>query len=136
MKPIVLALLAITLLRGAAHAQAGVLPKLKATPLRYYPTNAMGVAASVVLTFIVLPDGSVDASTISVLRSTDSRFEEAARLTALALEFEPARWKAEPVKMLVQQEITFDSRTQPCATVVTASTWPQCVDSASVLGHP
>jgi outer membrane biosynthesis protein TonB len=131
MRSLLIVALALWLGHTPAEAQSTTPPKLLEMPVRYYPRDAAEVAARVVLQFVVGVDGRAEVSTIAVLRTTDERFVEAARLTARELRFEPGRERNAPVKMLVQQAIDFAPRSEDCRVVVIPYHPPQCVDSLS-----
>jgi TonB family protein len=135
MKPTtLLTILATTCLAGTAQAQQ--LPRLISWPVRYHPKALQDHGATVVLQFIVSASGRVDTMSIQVVRSTDPRFNEAARLTAISLTYDPARSKGSAVQLLVQQAITFESDRQGCAFTITPLVQPLCVDSTPWQGGP
>ncbi len=115
-----------------ASAQASRKPRLVAQPVTYYPRNYPEQKARVVLEFVVTADGRVDSTTVRVVASTDPHFNDAARLTTLALRFEPGYSQGGPVKVLVQQAITYAPRTRACSSIVTLLLEPQCADSMPV----
>ena len=136
MRPIFLTILAVGLFPHPSLAQSTTRPKLASTPVHYYPKDLQDHKARVVLQVRVTAEGRVDSTTIKVVRSTDPHFDEAARLTALATRFEPGYSQGGPVQLLVQQAITFEPNTQPCAFTVTPVLAPQCAESIRNAGQP
>jgi TonB family protein len=136
MRLISLALLATVGLPALLSAQETRPPALLSAPVRYYPKALQDLSGRVVLQFVVQVSGRVDSSSIRVISATDPHFIDAARFTALAMTFDPARSKGAAVKMLVQQPISFTPRTQGCTAIITPVLTPLCVDSSVVLpGH-
>jgi TonB family protein len=110
------------------------LPRLKASPIHYYPKNARKRPGRVVLQFVVDSTGRAESGSMTVLSATDSTFVEAAKLTILAAVFEPGRAKGHPVATFVNLGVNFKPGQQKCAFVVTPLLDPQCVDSTAKAG--
>lgn len=75
-----------------------------------YPPElrAQRVEGEVDAQFVVNPDGTVDMTTLSWLRSTDMRFTEAVRQCLLRARFIPATIDGRPVRQVVQQAFMFN----------------------------
>lgn len=71
--------------------------------------QSAGISGKVVLQFVVLTDGKVDPGSVKVISSTHKAFEAAARtgITAPTCTFTPGKSRGSPVKVLVQQGISF-----------------------------
>lgn len=136
MRSLALAALAAAALPGTLRAQETRDPRLLEHPVRYYPQAYLDAPATVVLQFVVGTDGRVDSTSIHVIRATNPHFTDAARLTAMALRFDPARSKGALVKTLVQQPIAFMPLTQACQVTVLAPDGLVCVDSTATAGRP
>jgi TonB family protein len=74
---------------------------------RNYPSYANG-AGSAVVEFIVLPNGTVDRSSIRVLEVSDPVFRRAATAAAGAARFTPARVDGQPVRASVSIPLTWN----------------------------
>ena len=68
-----------------------------------------GIPGKVVLQFIVNTDGRVDVATLKVISSTHKAFEEPARqgITSAGCNFKPGKSRGQPVRVLVQQAVSF-----------------------------
>lgn len=69
--------------------------------------QAAGIPGKVVMQFVVNVDGRVDASSLKVMSSTHKAFEDPAKETLLKCPFKPGRSRGQPVRVLVQQAISF-----------------------------
>ncbi|HEY0022861.1 MAG TPA: TonB family protein [Longimicrobium sp.] len=74
---------------------------------RNYPSSASG-AGSAVVQFVVLPNGTVDRSSIRVLEVSDPVFRRAATAAAGAARFTPARVDGQPVRATVSIPLTWN----------------------------
>jgi len=74
---------------------------------RNYPSSASG-AGSAVVQFVVLPNGTVDRSSIRVLEVSDPVFRRAAAAAAGAARFTPARVDGQPVRASVSIPLTWN----------------------------
>jgi TonB family protein len=74
---------------------------------RNYPTSASG-AGSAVVQFVVLPNGTVDRSSIRVLEVSDPAFRRAATNAAGAARFTPARVDGQAVRAEVSIPLTWN----------------------------
>jgi serine/threonine-protein kinase len=74
---------------------------------RNYPSSANG-AGSAVVEFVVLPNGTVDRSTIRVIEVSDPAFRRAAAAAAGAARFTPARVDGQPVRASVSIPLTWN----------------------------
>jgi hypothetical protein len=57
--------------------------------------------------FVVNTDGKVDPGSLKVMNSTHKAFEDPAKDALLKCPFKPGRSRGQPVRVLVQQAITF-----------------------------
>lgn len=64
-----------------------------------------GVGGTVHVHFRVLADGTVDAATVRVTRSTNEQFNATAMAAVRELRFRPARVRGRPVRVWVEQPI-------------------------------
>ncbi len=85
------------------------LPEPIYAPLPKYPTmlRRAGVEGYVDLRYIVLTDGTVDPASIVVVESSNVRFEQGAVRAIRQARFRPGRVCGTPVRVLVEQRITF-----------------------------
>ncbi|HEX8319324.1 TonB family protein [Longimicrobium sp.] len=74
---------------------------------RNYPSSASG-AGNAVVQFVVLPNGTVDRSSIRVLEVSDPVFRRAATAAAGAARFTPARVDGQPVRASVSIPLTWN----------------------------
>jgi len=77
---------------------------------KYPPVmQSAGIPGKVVLQFVVNTDGKVDPSSIKVVSSTHKAFEEPARtgITSSSCHFKPGKSRGSPVRVLVQQAVSF-----------------------------
>jgi serine/threonine-protein kinase len=74
---------------------------------RNYPSSASG-AGSAVVQFVVLPNGTVDRSSIRVLEVSDPVFRRAAAAAAGSARFTPARVDGQPVRATVSIPLTWN----------------------------
>lgn len=76
-----------------------------------YPAvmKSAGISGRVVLQFVVNTDGKVDASTVKVTSSSHKAFEDPAKrvMTSSACTFKPGSSRGQPVRVLVQQAVSF-----------------------------
>ena len=79
--------------------------------LDQYPAvmKSAGIPGRVVLQFVVNTDGKVDPGSVKVTSSTHKAFEEPARkiMTNSACAFKPGSSRGTPVRVLVQQAVSF-----------------------------
>ncbi|HEY7770595.1 TonB family protein [Longimicrobium sp.] len=75
---------------------------------RNYPSSANG-AGSAVVEFVVLPNGTVDRSSIRVLEVSDPVFRRAATAAASAARFTPARVDGQAVRASVSIPLTWNA---------------------------
>lgn len=79
--------------------------------------RAAGVSGTVLAQFVVNVDGSVDSTTIKILRETNAAFGAAVRSSLPSLKFNPARVGGKAVRQLVQTPFSFGTApTRPSAT--------------------
>lgn len=71
--------------------------------------QSAGIAGKVVLQFIVNTDGKVDPGTVKVISSSHKAFEVPAKegITGSTCSFKPGSSRGQPVRVLVQQAISF-----------------------------
>lgn len=71
--------------------------------------QSAGIPGKVVMQFVVLTDGRVDPGSVKVMSSTHKAFEEPAKqgITAGECKFTPGKSRGQPVKVLVQQGVSF-----------------------------
>jgi protein TonB len=77
---------------------------------KYPPVMASaGIPGKVVMQFIVNTDGHVDAGSVKVMSSTHKAFEEPAKqgITSSGCTFKPGSSRGQPVRVLVQQAVSF-----------------------------
>jgi periplasmic protein TonB len=77
---------------------------------KYPPVMASaGIPGRVVMQFIVNTNGHVDAGSVKVMSSTHKAFEEPAKqgITAPSCTFKPGSSRGTPVRVLVQQAVSF-----------------------------
>jgi protein TonB len=77
---------------------------------KYPPVmQSAGIPGKVVLQFVVNTDGRVDPGSIKVMSSTHKAFEEPARqgITASTCKFKAGKSRGQPVRVLVQQAVSF-----------------------------
>ena len=85
------------------------LPEPIYAPLPKYPAllRRAGIEGYVDVRYIVLADGTVDPGSIDVVGSSNARFESAAVRAIRQARFRPGRVLGTPVRVLVEQRITF-----------------------------
>jgi protein TonB len=71
--------------------------------------QSAGIPGKVVMQFVVQTDGRVDPSSVKVMSSTHKAFEEPAKqgITSGECKFSPGKSRGGPVKVLVQQAVSF-----------------------------
>jgi len=77
---------------------------------KYPPVMASaGIPGKVVMQFVVNTDGHVDPGSVKVMSSTHKAFEEPAKqgITAPGCTFKPGSSRGQPVRVLVQQSVSF-----------------------------
>lgn len=75
---------------------------------KYPPVmQSAGIPGKVTMQFVVNTDGRVDPSTYKVISSTHKAFEEPARAAMLGCNFRPGKSRGQPVRVLVQQALSF-----------------------------
>ncbi len=75
---------------------------------RYPPVmQQAGIPGQVVLQYVVDTTGHVEPASLKVMKSSHKAFEEPAREALLKAIFKPGRSKGTPVRVLVQQSLSF-----------------------------
>ena len=69
--------------------------------------QSAGIPGRVVMQFVVNTDGKVDPGSLKVMNSTHKAFEDPAKDALMKCPFKPGRSRGQPVRVLVQQAITF-----------------------------
>jgi protein TonB len=69
--------------------------------------KSAGIPGRVVMQFVVNTDGKVDPGSIKVMNSTHKAFEDPAKQAMLKCPFKPGRSRGQPVRVLVQQAVSF-----------------------------
>ena len=92
--------------------------------------KAAGVSGSVLAQFVVNHDGSVDTTTLKVMRSTDPAFAQAVRAELSSLRYSPARVGGRAVRQLVTQAFQFVAENARAAVIT-----PQA-SNASAIARP
>ena len=92
--------------------------------------KAAGVSGSVLAEFVVNNDGSVDTTTLKVMRSTDPAFAQAVRAELSSLRYSPARVGGRAVRQLVTQAFQFVAENARAAVIT-----PQ-MSNASLIARP
>ncbi len=87
--------------------------------------KAAGVSGSVLAQFVVNHDGSVDTTTLKVMRSTDPAFAAAVRAELSSLRYSPARVGGRAVRQLVTQAFQFVAENARAAVIT-----PRTLDSS------
>jgi protein TonB len=79
---------------------------------RFYPRalNDAGVGGTVVVQFVVQPDGSVDPTTLRVISTPDPQLGTASVLTVERFRFRPGAFKGKPVRALIRMPVTWQPR--------------------------
>jgi hypothetical protein len=80
----------------------------------YWPKGKVGHKATVVLQGVVDTTGRIEPETIRVLKTSDTAFVAAARLTFMVVYFRPGRSRGRPVRVLVQQGLAFGVKGHWC----------------------
>jgi hypothetical protein len=117
-------------------ASADRLPAFQSLPARYHPQDLEDRDGFVLLQFIVDTGGRVDTSSIQVVRATDGRFIEAAKLMALESSYTPGMEHGSPARAMIQQPYRFRGGQVRCTRVVTVTRYPQCADSTAAREGP
>lgn len=112
------------------------LPVFQSFPARYHPQGLEDRDGFVLLQFIVGTDGRVDSSSIQVVRATDGRFIEAAKLMALESQYAPGVERGSPTAIMIQQPYRFRGGQVRCSRVVTATRHPLCADFTTASEGP
>jgi outer membrane biosynthesis protein TonB len=105
-------------------------PRLLQANARYYPAQQRSRAATVSVQFVIDTAGAPDARSIKVIRSPDSTFAEAARLTIAAQEYKPGYLRGLPVRTLMDYQVSFKPGSVSCDQTTTSRMIVFCVDSA------
>jgi hypothetical protein len=71
-----------------------------------------------------------------VVRATDGRFIEAAKLMALESSYAPGMEHGSPARAMIQQPYRFRGGQVRCTRVVTVTRYPQCADSTAAREGP
>jgi periplasmic protein TonB len=76
---------------------------------RYYPRllQDAGISGTVMMQFVITPDGKVDASTVKVISSTHEDFSGASVRALERFRFRPGRYRGESVRVLIQMPISW-----------------------------
>ena len=76
---------------------------------RLYPRllQDAGIGGTVVMQFVIEPDGTVDMSSAKVLESSNEQLSEASMKAIERFRFRPGRYKGENVRVLIQMPITW-----------------------------
>jgi TonB family protein len=76
---------------------------------RLYPRllQDAGIGGTVVMQFVIEPDGTVDMSSAKVLESSNNQLSEASIKAIERFRFRPGRYKGENVRVLIQMPITW-----------------------------
>jgi len=69
--------------------------------------KSAGIPGRVVMQFVVNTDGKADPSSIKVMSSTHKAFEDPAKQAMIKCAFKPGRSRGQPVRVLVQQAMSF-----------------------------
>ena len=69
--------------------------------------QSAGIPGKVVMQFIVNIDGRVDVPTFKIISTTHKAFEAPAKEAILGCQFKPGKSRGQPVRVLVQQGMTF-----------------------------
>ncbi|MEP6573981.1 MAG: energy transducer TonB [Gemmatimonadota bacterium] len=67
-----------------------------------------GITGKVVMQFVVNVDGHVEPTSFKIISSTNKAFEEPAREAILKALFKPGKSRGQPVRVLVQQSMSFN----------------------------
>ena len=82
-------------------------PTLDSVQAWYFPKGHLHSKATVVFEAVVDTTGRVEPETITLVRTTDSVFVAAARLTFMVAYYQPGRIHGQPVRVRVQQGLTY-----------------------------
>jgi TonB family protein len=91
-------------------AEADEPPRLLAAGSLRPPAGLEGVPGRVVLSFIVDTLGRAEPASVRVVSSTSPAFDQPARGMVLGSRFAPGRNGGRPVRVLVEQAVSFESR--------------------------
>lgn len=93
--------------------QVDVPPAYRSGPAPLYPPDLrrQGVNGRVTLSYVVQGDGTVDASTLAVTKSTNPAFEAPSLTMMRATQFWPGCRGGKPVRTRVQQSVAFETKT-------------------------
>ncbi|HXW96200.1 MAG TPA: energy transducer TonB [Gemmatimonadales bacterium] len=69
--------------------------------------QSAGIPGKVVMQFVVNTDGKIDPSTLKIVNSTHKAFEEPAKEALNRCAFKPGKSRGQPVRVLVQQAMSF-----------------------------
>jgi protein TonB len=70
--------------------------------------KAAGINGKVIMQFVVNTDGRVDQGSMKIMSSTHKAFEDPAKQAMFKCPFKPGRSRGSPVRVLVQQAISFN----------------------------
>lgn len=95
--------------RVYAESVVDEIPERVSCPEPHYPTalRQAGVEGSVVVQFVIEPDGRVLRETVEILKSTHEGFEDAAAGMVVGCTFRPGRVRDTAVRVLVQMPLMF-----------------------------
>jgi TonB family protein len=113
-----------------ADGPARLLPNSRG-PVFPEALKAEGVSGAVLTQFVVNSDGTVDTSSVKILRSTDPAFSAAVRAELTSIRFAPARVGGRAVRQLVTQAFQFEAA-RVRASIVT----PPAAGSPKPAGTP
>ena len=84
-------------------------PERMSGPLPQYPAmlRQAGVEGSVMVEFVITPEGTVDSSSVNVVESTNRAFEAPATHVIRGSLYAPGEVDGEPVSTLVSQQVGF-----------------------------
>ena len=76
---------------------------------RLYPRilQDAGIGGTVVMQFVIEPDGTVDMSSVKVIDSPHEQLSDASVKAVERFRFRPGRYKGENVRVLIQMPITW-----------------------------
>ncbi|MEO8635421.1 MAG: TonB family protein [Gemmatimonadales bacterium] len=69
--------------------------------------QSAGIDGKVVMQFVVNVDGKVEGQSLKIISSTHKAFEAPAREAILGCPFKPGKSRGQPVRVLVQQQVSF-----------------------------
>jgi protein TonB len=93
-------------------AAADEAPELLTFPAPVYPAmlREAGIQGTVVLEFVVDPEGRPEMESVRPISSAHELFEAAARRVVQGARYRPGRWHGRPVRVLIRQPVEFRLR--------------------------